>query len=38
MGALHMVSMKSLIMEGVIDVEKLAGAVVPQLVNGLLPR
>ncbi|MCZ6566745.1 MAG: TetR/AcrR family transcriptional regulator, partial [Actinobacteria bacterium] len=38
MGALHMVSMKSLIMEGVIDVEKLAGAVVPQLVNGFLPR
>ena len=38
MGALHMVSMKTLITEGAIDVEELAGAVVPQLVNGLLPR
>jgi hypothetical protein len=38
MGALHMVSMKSLIMEGAINVEELAGAVVPQLINGLLPR
>ena len=38
MGALHMVSMKTLIMKGEIDVEELAGAVVPQLVNGLLPR
>ena len=38
MGALHMVSMKTLITEGAIDVEELAGAVVPQLVNGLLSR
>lgn len=37
-GALHMVSMKALLTEGKIDVEKVASAVVPQLINGLIPR
>ena len=38
MGALHMVSMKALIMNGTLDAQETADAVVPQLINGLLPR
>ena len=38
MGALHMVSMKALIMNGTLDAKETADAVVPQLINGLLPR
>lgn len=38
MGALHMVSMKALIMNGALDAKETADAVVPQLINGLLPR
>ena len=38
MGALHMVSMKSLLVRGSIDPEETAGKVVPQLINGLLAR
>ena len=38
MGALHMVSMKSLLMTGSIDAEETAGKVVPQMINGLLTR
>ena len=38
MGALHMVCMKTLILKGAIDAEELASIIVPQLVNGLLPR
>jgi AcrR family transcriptional regulator len=38
MGALHMVSMKALIMNGTLDAQETADRVVPQLINGLLPR
>jgi hypothetical protein len=38
MGALHMVSMKALIMDGTLDAQATADTVVPQLLNGLLPR
>jgi len=38
MGALHMVSMKALILNGTLDAQETADAVVPQLINGLLPR
>ena len=38
MGALHMVSMKALLMNGTLDAKETADAVVPQLINGLLPR
>ncbi|MFV1961742.1 MAG: TetR/AcrR family transcriptional regulator [Acidimicrobiia bacterium] len=38
MGALHMVSMKALIVHGTLDAQATAANVVPQLINGLLPR
>jgi TetR/AcrR family transcriptional regulator len=38
MGALHMVSMKALIVRGTLDAQATAATVVPQLINGLLPR
>jgi len=38
MGALHLVSMKSLIVNGTLDAQETADLVVPQLINGLLPR
>ncbi len=38
MGALHMVSMKALIINGTLNAQETADMVVPQLVNGLLPR
>ena len=38
MGALHMVSMKALIMNGTLNAQETADKVVPQLINGLLPR
>jgi len=38
MGALHMVSMKALIVHGTLDAQETAATVVPQLLNGLLPR
>ncbi len=38
MGALHMVSMKALVMNGTLDAQETADTVVPQLLNGLLPR
>jgi AcrR family transcriptional regulator len=38
MGALHMVSMKSLLTTGAIDADELSDRVVPLLINGLLPR
>jgi len=38
MGALHMVSMKALITTGTLDSQATAELVIPQLVNGLLPR
>ncbi len=37
-GALHMVSMKALLTEGKIDVDHVSKAVIPQLINGLVPR
>jgi hypothetical protein len=33
-----MVSMKALIMNGTLDAQETADRVVPQLINGLLPR
>ena len=38
MGALHMVSMKALIINGTLNAQETSDMVVPQLVNGLLPR
>jgi len=38
MGALHMVSMKALIINGTLNAQETADMVVPQLINGLLPR
>ncbi len=38
MGALHMVSMTRLIQTGHLDADETSAAVVPQLINGLLPR
>ena len=38
MGALHMVSMTRLLRTGHLDADETAAAVVPQLINGLLPR
>ena len=38
MGALHLVSMKALIVKGTLDAQETADLVVPQLINGLLPR
>jgi len=38
MGALHMVSMTRLLQTGHLDANETAAAVVPQLINGLLPR
>ena len=38
MGALHMVSMTRLLQTGHLDADETAAAVVPQLINGLLPR
>lgn len=38
MGALHMVSIKSLLTTGTIEADDLSDRVIPLLINGLLPR
>ena len=38
MGALHLVSMKALVVKGTLDAQETADLVVPQLINGLVPR